>query len=196
MAKTPGRSDLPAAPSPASPQDIRNVVLVGPGGAGKTALFEALLAARVPGQRTGGPGSTDHVRTTTLTTASFGSGDITLNLLDTPGYPDFVGELRAGLRAADAAVFVVSGADDIDRPVSLLWRECAAVGMPRAVVVTHLDQPRADFGATVETCRRTFGDARATHWPVLEDGVVTGVVGLLTGETSAEHEDARIALIE
>jgi len=193
MAKTPGRSDLPAAPNPASPQDIRNVVLVGPGGAGKTALFEALVAARVPGQRTG---SGDHVRTTTLTAASFPSGPVTLNLLDTPGYPDFVGDLRAGLRAADAAVFVVSGADDIDRPVSLLWRECAAVGMPRAVVVTHLDQPRADFAATVEMCRRTFGDARATHWPVVEDGSVTGVVGLLTGETSAEHGDARSALIE
>jgi elongation factor G len=193
MAKTPGRSDLPAAPNPASPQDIRNVVLVGPGGAGKTALFEALVAARVPGQRTG---TGDHVRTTTLIAASFTSGAVTLNLLDTPGYPDFVGDLRAGLRAADAAVFVISGADDIDRPVSLLWRECAAVGMPRAVVVTHLDQPRADFAATVETCRRTFGDARATHWPTVSDGEVTGVVGLLTGETSEEHEDARSALIE
>ena len=193
MAKTPGRSDLPAAPNPASPQDIRNVVLVGPGGAGKTALFEALVAARVPGQRTS---TGDHVRTTTLTAASFDSGPVPLTLLDTPGYPDFVGDLRAGLRAADAAIFVVSGADDIDRPVSLLWRECAAVGMPRAVVVTHLDQPRADFGATVETCRRTFGDARATHWPVVENGSVTGVVGLLTGETSEEHEDARSALIE
>ena len=69
---------------------------------------------RVPGQRTG---SGDHVRTTTLTAASFASGPVTLNLLDTPGYPDFVGDLRAGLRAADAAIFVVSGADDIDRPV-------------------------------------------------------------------------------
>jgi elongation factor G len=193
MAKTPGRSDLPAAPNPASPQDIRNVVLVGPGGAGKTALFDALVAARVPGQRTG---TTEHVRTTTLTAASFESGPVTLNLFDTPGYPDFVGDLRAGLRAADAAVFVISGADDIDRPVSLLWRECAAVGMPRAVVVTHLDQPRADFGATVEMCRRTFGDARATHWPAVEEGQVTAVVGLLTGETSEEHEEARAALIE
>src|SRR6476619_2009663 len=193
MAKTPGRSDLPAAPNPASPQDIRNVVLVGPGGAGKTALFEALVAARVAGQRTG---TGEHVRTTSLTAASFPSGPITLNLLDTPGYPDFVGDLRAGLRAADAAVFVISGADDIDRPVSLLWRECAAVGMPRAVVVTHLDQPRADFATTVETCRRTFGDARATHWPTVSDGEVTGVVGLLTGDTTTEHDDARSALIE
>src|SRR6187431_2354567 len=119
MAKTPGRNDLPAAPNPASPQDIRNVVLVGPGGAGKTALFDALLASRVAGQRAA---PTEHVRTTGLTVASFDTGAVTLNLLDTPGYPDFVGDLRAGLRAADAAVFVVSGADDIDRPVSLLWR--------------------------------------------------------------------------
>jgi elongation factor G len=192
MARATGRSELPAAPNPASPQDIRNVVLVGPGGAGKTALFEALVAARVPGQRSG---TVEHVRTTSLTAASFESNGLTLNLLDTPGYPDFVGDLRAGLRAADAAIFVVSGADDIDRPVSLLWRECAAVGMPRAVAVTHLDQPRADFATTIDVCRRTFGDAQATHWPVVEDGTVTDVVGLLT-EAGPEHEDARNALIE
>ncbi len=93
MAKTPGRNDLPAAPNPASPQDIRNVVLVGPGGAGKTALFDALLASRVAGQRAA---PTEHVRTTGLTVASFDTGAVTLNLLDTPGYPDFVGDLRAG----------------------------------------------------------------------------------------------------
>lgn len=199
MARQTGRSDLPAAPNPASPQDIRNVVLVGPGGAGKSALFEALVAARVPGQRPAGS-TGDHVRTTSLTVASFATGGVTLNLLDTPGYPDFVGELRAGLRAADAAIFVVSGADDIDRPVSLLWRECSAVGMPRAVVVTHLDQPRADFATTVETCRTTFGDARATHWPVVDGGVLTSVVGLLTGSdgelTDAQLQDARHELIE
>ena len=197
MARQTGRSDLPAAPNPASPQDIRNVVLVGPGGAGKTALFEALVAARVPGQR---PSVEGHVRTSTLNTASFESNGVALNLLDTPGYPDFVGGLRAGLRAADAAIFVVSGADDIDRPVSLLWRECSAVGMPRAVVVTHLDQPRADFAATVDTCRRTFGDAQATHWPVLDGGQQTGVVGLITGSDddlgTDEHQVARHALIE
>jgi len=197
MARQTGRSDLPAAPNPASPQDIRNVVLVGPGGAGKTALFEALVAARVPGLRTSANG---HLRTSTLTAASFESNGITLNVLDTPGYPDFVGELRAGLRAADAAIFVVSGADDIDRPVSLLWRECSAVGMPRAVVVTHLDQPRADFAATIDMCRRSFGDAQATHWPVIADGDLSGVVGLITGAdgdlATDEQQDARHALVE
>ena len=58
---------------------------------------------------------------------------VKVNLLDTPGYADFVGELRAGLRAADAALFVVSAVDGMDAATAALWEECAAVGMPRAV---------------------------------------------------------------
>ncbi|HET7398490.1 MAG TPA: elongation factor G-like protein EF-G2 [Intrasporangium sp.] len=192
MSRQSARTDLPPAPNPARPEDIRNVVLVGPGGAGKTALFEQLVAARVPGHRAREGG---HERSTALTATSIESDGLTINLVDTPGFPDFVGELRAGLRAADAAVFVVSGADEVDRPVSLLWRECAAVGMPRAVVVTHLDQPRADFGATAAMCRRTFGDARETHWPVIEGGAVTSVVPLLS-DTREEYAEARNALLE
>jgi elongation factor G len=196
MAKTPGRSELPPAPAPDSASGIRNVVLVGPGGAGKTALLEALLAALVPGHRAG---AEVHVRTTTLVAAAVQSEGVTLNLLDTPGFPDFVGELRAGLRAADAAVFVVSAADDVDRTVSLLWRECAAVGMPRAVAVTHLDQPRSDFAETVQRCRLAFGDVRATHWPVTDQGRLTDVTGLLTGDADGlgdDAADARSALVE
>ena len=192
MGRQSTRSDVPAAPEPTRPTDIRNVVLVGPGGAGKSTLFEHLIASRVPVLR---PREGEHERSTGLTATCFESNGVTINLLDTPGFPDFVGELRAGLRAADAAVFVVSGADDIDRPVGLLWRECGAVGMPRAVVVTHLDQPRADYATTVETCRRTFGDAQATHWPVLEGESVTGVLELLADQ-SDDLAEARGALIE
>jgi elongation factor G len=141
------------------------------------------------------PREGEHERSTGLTATAFESNGITINLLDTPGFPDFVGELRAGLRAGDAAVFVVSGADDIDRPVALLWRECAAVGMPRAVAVTHLDQPRADFGQTTAMCRRTFGDAQATHWPRVEGDSVTSVVDLLATD-SEDLAEARSALIE
>ena len=82
-----------------------------------------------------------------------------VNLLDTPGYPDFTGELRAGLRAADAALFVVSAADDIDPITVSLWEECAAVGTPRAVVISRLDAPRADYAATLAECQRLFGGA-------------------------------------
>ena len=84
---------------------------------------------------------------------------IVVNLLDTPGYPDFTGELRAGLRAADAALFVVSAAEDIDPITSTLWEECAALGTPRAVVMTRLDTPRAYFDARVAACQRVFGGA-------------------------------------
>ena len=85
--------------------------------------------------------------------------------MDTPGHADFVGELRAGLRAADAALFVISAAEStaavgspIDGATRMLWQECADVGMPRAVVVTHIDQPRGDFAAAVENCQLVFGE--------------------------------------
>ena len=86
---------------------------------------------------------------------------IKVNLLDTPGYADFTGDLRAGLRAADSALFAVSAADGIDGLTRMLWDECAAVGMPRAVVITKIDHQRADFDATLAACRDAFGDAVA-----------------------------------
>ncbi|MFW5473500.1 elongation factor G-like protein EF-G2 [Knoellia sp. CPCC 206450] len=163
------------APAPSSPQQIRNVVLVGPPGAGKSTLFEHLVAARVEGRR---PREGDRSSSTGLVAASFASGEVVVNLVDTPGNPDFVGEVRAGLRAADAALFVVSGADGVDEATKMLWRECATVGMPRAIVVTRLEQARADFDETVETCRRVFGDAQPLALPVQPDGPATTVTGL------------------
>ena len=112
---------IPCAPAP-DPEDIRNVVLVGPGGAGKSTLFDHLIAARVPGRR---PQEGERDRWVGLAVASFESNGVTINLIDAPGYPDFVGELRAGLRAADAAIFVISAADDIDGATALLWQELA-----------------------------------------------------------------------
>ncbi len=72
-------------------------------------------------------------------------GGTKVNLVDTPGYADFVGELRAGLRAADCALFVVAANEGVDEATRQLWRECAQVQMPRAVVVTKLDHARADY---------------------------------------------------
>ena len=160
---------------PSSSETIRNVVLVGPSGAGKTTLFEHLLAARIPGRHFRG----DPAATQSLNAGSVVSGDVTVNLLDTPGQPDFVGEVRAGLRAADAVLFVISAAGEIDDATRLLWRECEVNAKPRAVAVTKLEQARADFDETVERCRRVFGDAQPVALPLVEDGSVTGLLDLL-----------------
>src|SRR5438270_9711995 len=101
------------APTVDEPSRIRNVVLVGHSGAGKTTLVEALLTATGTIQRAGRveDGSTvsdfDEVevrqgRSVNLTLAPITHADVKVNLLDTPGYADFIGDLRAGLRAADA----------------------------------------------------------------------------------------------
>jgi elongation factor G len=177
------------------PEKIRNVALVGHSGAGKTTLVEALLAATGTISRAGtiaeGNTVSDHdpvevsqQRSVGLSVCPLRWDNVVVNLLDTPGYPDFTGELRAGLRAADAALFVVSAADDIDPITVSLWEECAAVGTPRAVVVTKLDAPRAALTSTVAACQRVFGgtDGQAVLPLYLTVGADApeALVGLLT----------------
>jgi elongation factor G len=205
---------------------VRNVVLVGHSGAGKTTLVEALLAATGTVSRAGrvedGTTVTDfdeaeqrQQRSISLALAPLVHGGVKVNLLDTPGYADFVGDLRAGLRAADAALFVVSAVDGVDGGTQMLWEECAAVGMPRAVVVTKLDKDRADFDEAVAICQRVFGDGvLPLYLPMAaDDGTPAGLLGLLSQKVfdyssgtrterapDAEHlpliETARGALIE
>ncbi|MDQ2781839.1 MAG: elongation factor G-like protein EF-G2 [Actinomycetota bacterium] len=181
MSKGATKPESSPAPQPRTPEDIRNVVLVGPGGAGKSTLFDYLVAARVPGRR---PRDGDRERSVGLSVASFESNGLTVNLVDTPGFPDFVGELRAGLRAADAAIFVISAADDIDGATALLWQELAAVGVPRAIAVSKLDLPRSSYDDTIARCQRVFGDAQALYLPVQgTEKVVTAAMGLLSQRT-------------
>ncbi|MCO5975013.1 elongation factor G-like protein EF-G2 [Actinoallomurus soli] len=176
------------APAVDQPDKIRNIALVGHSGAGKTTLVEALLAATGTIQRPGRveDGSTvsdyDEVeirqqRSVNLSLASFMHGGLKVNLLDTPGYADFVGDLRAGLRAADAALFVVSAVDGVDGLTRMLWEECALVGMPRAVVVTKIDQQRGDFDEVLTACQDAFGDGVLPCYFPCE----AGLIGLLTG---------------
>jgi elongation factor G len=214
------------APEAGQPGSVRNVVLVGHSGAGKTTLVEALLAATGTVSRAGrvedGTTVTDfdeaeqrQQRSISLAVAPLVHGGVKVNLLDTPGYADFVGDLRAGLRAADAALFVVSAVDGVDGGTQMLWEECAAVGMPRAVVVTKLDKDRADFDEAVAICQRVFGDGvLPLYLPMAaDDGTPAGLLGLLSQRVfdyssgtrterapDAEHlpliETARGALIE
>jgi len=214
------------APTADQPGSVRNVVLVGHSGAGKTSLVEALLAATGTVTRAGrvedGTTVTDfdeaehrQQRSISLALAPLVHGGVKVNLLDTPGYADFVGDLRAGLRAADAALFVVSSVDGVDGATRMLWEECASVGMPRAVVITKLDKERADFDESVAVCQRVFGDGvLPLYLPMAaDDGTAAGLIGLLsrtvadyTGGTRVEREPdpqhvplidtARNALIE
>ncbi|MEU0286710.1 elongation factor G-like protein EF-G2 [Streptomyces sp. NPDC006147] len=184
------------------PTSVRNVVLVGHSGSGKTTLVEALALTAGAVNRAGrvedGGTVSDYddiehrqQRSVQLSLVPVEWGGIKVNLLDTPGYADFVGELRAGLRAADAALFVVSAADGVDGSTRMVWDECAAVGMPRAIVVTHLEASRADFEEMTRICAETFGgdDPDAVlpvylplRGPEGPDGhtPVTGLIGLLT----------------
>jgi elongation factor G len=175
------------------PSMIRNVALVGPSGAGKTTLVEALLAGTGVISRAGtvadGTTVSDHdpaavrqQRSVTLAIAPLQHKGIKINLVDTPGYADFLGELRAGLRAADSALFVISAGEDVDPSTVALWQECAAAKIPRAVVVSRLDNPRADLDSVTAAARAAFGDGvLPLYLPVRDSsGAVTGLAGLLS----------------
>jgi len=227
MAEKTGTSGAAGRASAAGqPDNVRNVVLVGHSGAGKTTLVEALLVATGTIQRAGRveDGTTvsdfDEVevrqqRSVNLTLAPVTFGGVRVNLLDTPGYADFTGDLRAGLRAADAALFTVAATEGVDGLTRMLWEECAAVGMPRAVVITKIDHQRGDFAEALASCREAFGDSVAPLYLPVSDaqGGIRGLIGLLSerffdysGGSREERdpdlddadriEEARSALIE
>ena len=182
------------APAADQHSSVRNVVLVGHSGAGKTTLVEALLVATGTIQRSGRveDGTTvsdfDEVeirqhRSANLTLAPLIHAGVKVNLLDTPGYADFTGDLRAGLRAADAALFAVAATEGVNGLTRMLWEECAAVGMPRAVVITKIDHQRADFDQALSACRAAFGDSVAPLYLPVSDAKdeASGLIGLLSG---------------
>lgn len=184
----------PADLDPAGPDRIRNVVLVGPSGGGKTTLLEHLLvtAGAVPRAGSVEEGTTvcdhdefeqSHTRSVSLSVAPVVHAGVKINFIDTPGYADYVGEVRAGLRAADCALFVVAANDGVDHATAALWAECRRVAMPRALVVTKLDHARADAEGVVAAAQAAFGGS--TGDKVLPVYVVEGdrLVGMITGGT-------------
>ncbi len=190
MAETTGTPGAAGGVLAGQPGRIRNVALIGHSGAGKTTLVEALLATTGTIQRPGRveEGTTvsdfDEIevrqqRSVNLTLSPITHAGIKVNLLDTPGYADFTGDLRAGLRAADSALFAVPATDGVDGLTRMLWEECARVGMPRAVVITKIDHQRADFDAALAACRDAFGESVAPLYLPVSEGEGSGARGLI-----------------
>lgn len=181
---------------------IRNVALVGHGGAGKTSLTEALLFGAGALSRMGrvedgttvsdfDPEAVKHRISVSLAVAPFEWEGHKINLIDTPGYADFIGEVHAALAVADLAVFVVSAVEGVEVQTRVAWRLAAEAGIPRLVFVNKLDRERASFDRTLEQLRSAFGAGIAPlELPIGEEGAFRGVADLLT-ETAITYEDGK-----
>jgi elongation factor G len=175
-----------------SPEKIRNVALVGHSGAGKTTLAEALLHGAGVTPRLGrvedGTTVSDHDPdersrgcSLYLSVLPFEWKGHKVNLIDTPGEPDFVGEVHAALRVADLAVFVVSAVSGVEVGTEAAWRVAAELGVPRMVFINKLDRERADFEATLDDLRERFGAGIAPlELPIGQEAGFRGVADLLT----------------
>lgn len=182
------------------PERIRNVVLVGHGGSGKTSLAEALLFAAGSTTRVGRvedgntvmdhePEEVERGISLSLGVASVPWKDHKINLLDTPGYADFVGEARAALRAADLALFVVSAVDGVEVQTEILWRAAGDEGIPRAVFVNKLDRERANFARTLDELREAFGKRIApVQVPVGAETSLEGITRVVSNRTYRYNE--------
>ncbi len=174
------------------PEQIRNVVLVGHGGAGKTSLAEALLFTAGVTTRAGRieDGSTvtdfeeeevERQSSVSLGIAPFEWKGHKINLLDAPGSPDFLGEAQAALRAADLALFVVSGVDGIEVQTELMWQLAAEEGIARAVFINKLDRERSDYFKVLSDLKERFGTGVApAELPIGTEDDLRGVAGVVS----------------
>ena len=174
-----------------STENIRNVVLVGHGGAGKTSLAEALLyrsgATTRLGKVTEGNTVTDfdeeeHRRVISISSAlapvEWEAHKI--NVLDAPGYADFVGELRAAMRVADLAVFVVSAVEGLQVQTEVAWHYADELEVPRIFFVNKLDRENSSFRRTLEQLRDAFGLGVApVALPLGEEHDFRGVISVV-----------------
>jgi elongation factor G len=174
------------------PSNIRNVVLVGHSGAGKTTLTEAMLftagAITRMGKIEDGNTVSDHDQeeirrgiSVSLSLAPVEWKSTKVNVLDAPGYADFIGDAKGALRAADCCLFVVSAVDGVEVQTEVVWELAVEAGLPRAIFINKIDRERASFDRTLDGLVAAFGTQVAPiHLPIGEEHEFTGVMDLLT----------------
>lgn len=170
---------------------IRNVVLLGHGGAGKTTLAEGMaylsgITSRM-GKVTDGNTISDFDKEEIKRKFSISTsvipiewGKVKINVLDTPGYFDFVGEVEEAVGAADAAIIVVSGKDGVQVGTQKAWELCEKYNLPRMFFVMEMDIDDVSYRQVVEQLTELYGKKIAPlHMPIREDGKFVGYVNIV-----------------
>lgn len=172
--------------------NIRNVAVVGHGKTGKTSLLDACLfdtgAVKRLGSVEEGTSSLDYEpeeskRGMTISTKLVACewGEFKLNFLETPGYPDFVGDVKGALAAADSALILISATSGIEVETEKLWQYAEEAELPRAFFVNKMDREHADFTSVVEELRVRFGSGVVpVQVPIGKEAAFQGVADLLT----------------
>jgi elongation factor G len=181
--------------------NIRNVALVGHGGSGKTSLASALLfdagAVNRLGRVEEGTTVTDFdpdevERRISLQAASAFAEwkKAKINLIDAPGYANFLSEARAGLRVADAALVVVDAVAGVEVQTEKVWEIAEEFSLPRFLVVHKMDRENASFERTLERIQASFGRAAVpVAAPIGEEKAFKGVVDLVSGKAQVYGDD-------
>jgi len=179
---------------PVQPDKIRNVVVVGHGGSGKTSLVESLLHAVGATTRLGkvddatsildtDPEEQKRHITINMALAAFTHEGVKINLIDTPGYADFAADQRAGMRVADAAIVFVDASAGIQVGTQIAWNELEARRTPRVFLIGRLDRENADFDEVLGQLRETYGiRVVPLHVPVGEHQQLSATIDLLHGQ--------------
>ena len=187
---------------------IRNVVLLGHGGAGKTSLVEAMAYLSGITNRMGkisdGNTISDYDKEETKRLFSINTSvvpiiwdDVKINILDTPGYFDFVGEVEEAVSAADAAIIVVSGKNGIEVGTKKAWEICEKYKLPRMVFVTDMDIDNASYRQGVTDLQELYGKKIAPfHLPIRENEEFVGYVNVLQQRAKRWTADGNVEKTE
>ena len=189
-------------------EKIRNVVLLGHGGAGKTSLVEAMayLAGQTTrmGKISEGNTISDFDKEEIKRSFSISTSVVPIewegskiNILDTPGYFDFVGEVEEAAAVADAAIIVVSGKAGIEVGTKKAWEICEKYKLPRMVFVTDMDIDNASYRQVVEDLQALYGKKIAPfHLPIRENEQFVGYVNVIQQRAKRWKDDGTVEKCE